>query len=116
MLFELREERDLALLLDLSQKQPVVIFKHSTQCSRSEVAESELRSFIQDHPDVPCGRVLVIEERRLSDSMEERFGILHESPQAIVLLRGCPVWHASHRRVTAEALESAIAAARPVGA
>jgi len=44
----------------------------------------------------------------LSESMEERFGIRHESPQAIVVSNGKPVWHASHLRVTAKALEDAI--------
>lgn len=112
MLIELHEEQDLEPLLETSQIEPVVIFKHSTQCSRSEAAHDELQSFMLDHPEVPCGIVMVIEDRDLSDSIEGRFGILHESPQAIVLARGAPVWHASHLRVTARALEDAIAALR----
>jgi bacillithiol system protein YtxJ len=53
--------------------------------------------------------VLVIEDRELSDALEEQFGIQHESPQAIVISQGNPVWHANHYRVTASALEGAIA-------
>ena len=56
--------------------------------------------------------VLVIENREVSDALEEQFGIEHESPQAIVISRGNPVWHASHFRVTAAALEGAIASHR----
>ena len=111
MLIELHEQPDLEPLLERSETEPVVIFKHSTQCGRSEVAYEELRSFMQDYPNVPCGLILVIEDRPLSDSIEERFGILHETPQAIVLSRGIPVWHAHHSRVTAEALQDAISAA-----
>jgi bacillithiol system protein YtxJ len=109
MLFELHEEHDLQPLLERSQTEPVVIFKHSTQCSRSAAAHDELQSFLTEHPEVPCGIVLVIEDRKLSNAMEDRFGIQHESPQAIVVSRGKPIWHADHFDVTAEALEDAIA-------
>lgn len=43
--------------------------------------------------------------------IEERTGIRHESPQAIVMRGGEPVWHASHRGVTQEALTRAVASA-----
>jgi bacillithiol system protein YtxJ len=54
--------------------------------------------------------VLVIEDREVSNAMEDQLGVEHESPQVIVVSRGKPVWHAAHFRVTAEALEEAIAA------
>jgi bacillithiol system protein YtxJ len=108
MLIELHEEQDLQPLLEQSEKKPVVFFKHSTQCGRSAAAHDEVERFALRHPEVPCGMVLVIEDQELSDSMEERFGIRHESPQAIVVSRGKAVWHASHLRVTAKALEDAI--------
>jgi bacillithiol system protein YtxJ len=109
MLVELHEEQDLGPLFEQSQKEPVVLFKHSTQCSRSAAAYDELQDFVSRNPEVPCGMVLVIEDRELSDTLEEQFGIEHESPQAIVISQGNPVWHASHFRVTASALEEAIA-------
>ena len=115
MVIELREEQDLAPLLERSQKEPVVFFKHSTQCSRSAVAHDELLAFLRRNPAVPCGMVLVIEDREVSDAMEDQFGIEHESPQAIVVSRGKPVWHAAHFRVTAKALEDAIAAQKVRG-
>jgi bacillithiol system protein YtxJ len=112
MFIELREEQDLEPLLERSQTEPVVIFKHSTQCSRSAAGQAELETFMEKHPGVLCGIVMVIEDRGLSETIEERFGIVHESPQAIVVARGMPVWHGSHSRVTANALENAIAAPR----
>jgi len=108
MLVELHEEQDLSPLFERSQKEPVLIFKHSTQCSRSDAAYQEVQAFLSKHPEVPCGMVLVIEDREISDALEEQIGIRHESPQAIVLSGGNPVWHASHFRVTAAALEEAI--------
>jgi len=109
MVSELHQERDLEQLLERSHKDPVVIFKHSTQCSRSAAAYEEYETFIADHPGTPCGTVLVIEDRELSDELEDRFGIRHESPQAIVVSNGTPVWHANHFAVTAKALEDAVA-------
>ena len=108
MFVELHEERDLASLLERSQKDPVVLFKHSTQCSRSAEAYEELQEFMSRHPAVACGLILVIEDRALSDQLEDQFGIRHESPQAFVVFRGSAVWHAHHWKVTADALEEAI--------
>ena len=39
----------------------------------------------------------------LSDELAARFGIRHETPQAILLRDGVPVWTASHFRITAHA-------------
>lgn len=108
MLVELHEEEDLGPLFERSQQEPVVLFKHSTQCSRSDAAYQELKAFLSRHPEVPCGMVLVIEDREVSDALEEQVGIQHESPQAIVISRGLPVWHANHFKVTASALEAAV--------
>jgi bacillithiol system protein YtxJ len=106
---DLRQEQDLEQLLERSHQTPVVIVKHSTQCSRSAAAYAEFEAFMADHPEVPCGTLLVIEDRPLSNAVEARFGIRHESPQTIVVAAGAPVWHASHWDVTARNLEDALA-------
>jgi bacillithiol system protein YtxJ len=107
MVFELRNRQDFERLLEKSHQNPVVVFKHSTQCSVSADALDELKAFVDDNRNIPCGMLLVIERRALSDEVEARFGIRHESPQAFVVVNGTPVWHASHGRVTAEALQTA---------
>jgi bacillithiol system protein YtxJ len=48
--------------------------------------------------------VTVQSHRKLSDEMAVRLGIRHETPQAILLRDGRPVWSASHFRITASAL------------
>jgi bacillithiol system protein YtxJ len=40
--------------------------------------------------------------------MAARLGIRHETPQAILLRDGRPVWSASHFRITADALSKHI--------
>ena len=108
MHFELHQEKDLEQLLDQSQQSPVAILKHSTQCSRSAAAYDEFQNFSEDNPEIQCATVLVIENRAISDELEDRLGIRHESPQAILISKGNPVWHANHFAVTAKALVEAV--------
>jgi len=108
MIVELREKQDLEKLIERSHKEPVLLFKHSTQCSRSAAVMEEFEDFESQYPQTACGRILVIEDRDISDHIEDRFGIRHESPQAILVVNGSPVWHASHWKITEAALETAM--------
>lgn len=87
-----------------------VLYKHSPLCGLSAIAAGEVRSFVDDRPETPVYMLDVIRERRLAREVERRLGIRHESPQAIILKCGEPVWDASHRGVTAAALRSALPA------
>ena len=108
MIIELREKQDLEQLLKRSQHEPVLLFKHSTQCSRSAGVIEDFVAFEQANPSMLCGLVLVIEYREISDEIEDRFGIRHESPQAILIVDETPVWHSSHWKITKDSLEAAV--------
>lgn len=84
-----------------------VLYKHSPLCGLSAIAAGEVRRFAGERPGTPVYVLDVIRQRALAREVERRLGIRHESPQAIVLRDGVPVWDASHRGVTAEALRSA---------
>lgn len=86
----------------------MVIFKHSNICGLSSRANGELRRFRQRH-DCPVFRLTVQHARGISDAIESRFGILHQTPQAIVVVDGRAVFHVSHRQVTAKNIAKAIA-------
>ncbi len=90
MIIELHEKQDLEELLKRSHHEPVLLFKHSTQCSRSAGVIEDFEAFEQGNPAIPCGLILVIEDRDISDEVEERFGIRHESPQAILIVNEKP--------------------------
>ena len=107
MVKELLENEDLEELIERSRTDPILIFKHSTQCSISSAAYDEFLKFTEDADDVVCGVVLVLENRRLSNTIASRFGVRHESPQAIVLRDGRPYWNASHWAITTDALSKA---------
>jgi bacillithiol system protein YtxJ len=109
MVIELRRQEDFDAFLERSQARPVLVFKHSTQCGISDAAFERFQSFMRAAPDVEAGVVLVLEDRPVSNAVEDRLGILHESPQAILIEKGRPVWNASHRAITEDALGRAFA-------
>lgn len=94
-----------------SHDEPVVLFKHSATCPISSHVDAEI-STLSAEADPPVYRLVVQQARPLSNAIAETFGIRHESPQAIVLYRDTPVFHASHYGVTADALRTAAREAR----
>lgn len=57
------------------------------------------------------GEVALVEVQRaraLSTEIESRLGVIHESPQVIVLSKGQVAWNASHFQITAEAVTEAV--------
>jgi bacillithiol system protein YtxJ len=81
-----------------------VLFKHSTTCPISTRAKEQVGEFMRQHPGVPVYLVDVLAQKPLSQQIAADLGIRHESPQAILLQRGKPLWHASHHEVTAAAI------------
>jgi len=108
MIVDLVQDHDLEQLLARSKTDPVLIFKHSTQCSISAQAYEEFTDFVEGFRDLLCGTVLVIENRKLSNMIAERFGVRHESPQALLIKEGRVVWHASHWSITSGSLSDAL--------
>ena len=108
MIIDLLQDHDLEQLLDRSKTNPVLIFKHSTQCPISTQAYEEFTDFVEGIDNLVCGSVLVIENRRLSNAIATRFGVRHESPQALLIKDGRVVWHASHWSITSDSLNEAL--------
>ncbi len=101
------EERKLPVLADLQHQELVVLFKHSSSCGVSWAAESQVKKFIAQNPDVPVYTILVRQDRELSRQIAEFTRIRHESPQVIVLRRGKVIADASHQDVTVKFLAEA---------
>ncbi len=93
---------------DVCRAEKAVIFKHSTVCGMSAMAYKEVERYAQKNTDVPVYLVDVREQRVISARTAEHFGIPHESPQAIIVRNGRPVWNGSHSTVTAENIEQII--------
>ena len=99
---DLNDDRDLDAALS---SEIALLYKHSPYCGLSAMARHEISFFSQGNPGVPVFVIDVIHRRPLSQQIAQRFEIEHESPQVILLRRGRPVFDASHRGVSAYALE-----------
>ena len=93
-----------------SHAQPIVIFKHSATCGKSAVAFEELKDLIGLEPATEVFIVSVQKGAAVSAEITRRFGLRHESPQALVVHEGRVAWHASHFHVTRKKIASALAA------
>jgi bacillithiol system protein YtxJ len=93
-----------------SQDRPVLVFKHSRTCGVSCEALDELYAHVEDaDPRTAYKLITVQSHRRVSEEAAARFRIRHETPQAILLRNGRPVWNASHFRITKRQLDAALA-------
>src|SRR5215210_901286 len=81
-----------------------VLYKHSPICPTSGIAYEEMSSLRRMHGDVPVYLVDVVHSRPLSRYIAERIGVVHASPQAIILRAGVPAWHGSHFDLRADAI------------
>ena len=98
---KLATEADVATVL----AEPLaVVSKHSPICPTSGIAFEEIRSLRRLQQDVPVYLVDVVHSRPLSRYIAERLGIVHASPQAIILRAGVPAWHGSHFDLRADTM------------
>jgi bacillithiol system protein YtxJ len=102
---------DLDRLLAQTAERPLLLFKHSLTCGTSAEALDELIEHLnEDKLDARYAIVTVQSHRELSNAVSARLGIRHETPQALLIRDGRVIWSASHFRVTAAAVQSAIRA------
>ncbi len=108
----LTDRKQIAEIAALSQKQPCVIYKHSTRCSLSFVAKHRLESdWDDDLSDVAAFFLDVIAHRDISGEIADRFSVYHESPQLLLIRNGECVYDESHLDITVEDLKENFQAA-----
>lgn len=90
-------------LIAVSDRKPVLFFKHSTRCSVSLMAKRTLEhseNILSQNLD--CYLIDVLEQRAISNYLASVSGITHQSPQAIVYASGKVVYAASHHHIDAD--------------
>lgn len=86
-----------------SFRTPVLIYKHSTRCGISSVVLNRMeRSLELREEDLVFYFLDLIRYRRLSQRISTDLGVVHESPQVILLNKGKVIWHGSHGAITAQ--------------
>lgn len=85
-----------------SQDNPVLIFKHSTRCSVSSMAENRLeRAWKQEEvPSISPYHLDLIQHRDISQALASVFSVPHESPQILIIANGKCVYDTSHMGIS----------------
>ena len=100
----------------LQGETPRLIFKHSPTCGISAGAFTEVSVLADAHPELPIFLVDVVAQRGLAQQIAQELGVQHASPQVILVADGQPLWNASHRGVTMQAIEHALGSLPPLPA
>jgi len=102
----LEDEKQLEELVVNSNTVPQVIFKHSTRCAVSSMAKNRL-----DRNEAPAGvnfyLLDLIRYRNISNQIASDFGVLHQSPQVLVINNGECVYDESHSGILFDEIEAA---------
>lgn len=106
---DLTEIKQLDDIVAESVQTPVIIFKHSTRCGISRMA---LKGFegnysIGEEQAKPYYLDL-LNHRDISNEIANRFGIMHQSPQVIVIKNGVAVYNESHGDIDANEVKGRI--------
>jgi len=94
----LNEEQELDKIKEISMSQPVVIFKHSTRCSISSTALHRLERTWNGEAmkNTKAYFLDLITYRNISNKIADVFGVVHESPQILIIKNAKCVYKASH--------------------
>ncbi|MTI41787.1 bacillithiol system redox-active protein YtxJ, partial [Fulvivirga lutimaris] len=101
---ELTSLEQLETAVNESKEQPVVIFKHSTRCNISSMAFDRLQRSWDNGENVKPYYLDLIKYRDISNQIVDRFGVMHQSPQVIVLKNGHSVYDTSHMGISYRAV------------
>ena len=95
---EIKSTLDLTEIIEISfrEKLGVAIFKHSTRCSISSVVKSRLSSSWSFNEELPIYHLDLLALRAVSDLIAQKFKVIHESPQLLLIKDGKCIYNASH--------------------
>jgi bacillithiol system protein YtxJ len=100
---------ELEALKEISKKETVLIFKHSTRCGISRmVIKLFEKQFDEEMKDLKVYYLDLLNYRELSSEVGYAFQVLHQSPQLLVIQNGVAVEHASHYDITSIDLQKYI--------
>lgn len=89
-----------------SKTKTQVVFKHSTTCGISRMAMRQFEADFDLDVNLDLYYLDLLNFRDVSNKIETKFQVRHESPQILVIKNGVVVKHASHGGINDLALES----------
>jgi len=98
---QLTEIAQLDGLLKASATRPQLIFKHSTRCSISSMALERFEREWNAGTQAEVWYLNLLAHRNISNAVAEHTGVMHQSPQAILIKNGEVRYQASHSAISA---------------
>jgi bacillithiol system protein YtxJ len=94
----LNSEEKLEEVIIASKQKPVLLFKHSTSCSISNTALNRLERNWKgaEVGETKAYYLDLLSFRNLSKQVAEKFNVVHESPQVLIIENGKSVYNRSH--------------------
>jgi bacillithiol system protein YtxJ len=102
---ELTELEQLEALIDQSEEQPVLIFKHSTRCSISRFALKQFENEFDLQDKIAPYYLDLLNHRDISNEIALHFKVQHQSPQILLLKNRAVVYDTSHENIDATELK-----------
>jgi len=93
---------------NLSKQNTVLIFKHSTRCSVSRMVLKQFENEFVLQDTISSYFLDLLEHRDISNEIALRFGVVHQSPQLIVIKDGIAIYNASNESINANDLKDFI--------
>ncbi|AZI69178.1 bacillithiol system redox-active protein YtxJ [Cloacibacterium normanense] len=98
---EIQSSEDLEAAVEASKLGKVVIFKHSTRCMISKtVLRNFERQIESESVDLLKFYYLdLLNHRDISNEIAQKFSVVHQSPQIVVIENSQVIHHASHDNI-----------------
>jgi len=94
----LTDENQIEEIIKSSVHKPVLIFKHSTRCGISSMMLKRFDSKITEI-SAPYYLLDILKYSPLSNLIQDKFDVIHQSPQVLVIKNGQVIAHDSHSGV-----------------
>ena len=95
--------------IEASAEKPTLFFKHSTRCSISSMAlNGFIRSWAGTPEEIDIYYLDLLNYRDVSNALAQETGVVHQSPQVIVLKNKEVVYVATHSSIDARSALNSI--------
>lgn len=109
--FEWNKLRDVSQLDSISQdsfEKPQLIFKHSTRCVISRFSLKQFEKNFKSAEEITPYFLDLLQHRDVSNEIANRFEVIHQSPQLLLIKEGKCIFEASHDAIDASILASVL--------
>lgn len=90
----------LETITENSRDKPQVIYKHSSTCGISRMVLNMFTESYDMDLDIDLYFLTIQSHRDVSNDIEDKFGVRHESPQLLIIKNEEVVFHTSHGAIS----------------